>query len=363
MPQPPPPRPSLTQHCYGVIHEKLLAGTWPEGLPGERELAIQLGVSRSTLRKTLTELERDGLIHKRHGRRSLPGPRLRSSRKAGSPQKRKIITLAPNRLHLLPTRAVYTLDALRMRLAESGHSLEVRPLAPQASSQLTQMLSQESDAIWLLYQQAPEIHRLCHESGRDCLVFGTQDARFPLPAVDLDQLATARHAARHLQRLGYQKDQVALVYSSHALPGNILMSQGVREVFGPEVAIAEISLDSQRAPLALDRLVEKLRRPAALILAHTRHTTCALTHFSAVRRLRIPDDLGLLCLNDDPLFPFLHPDIARYQSDAKAVASHLASLALRAINGAKPTPRMTRLFPDFLPGQSLLPAHLHPKDS
>jgi GntR family negative regulator for fad regulon and positive regulator of fabA len=52
--------------------EALLDGHFPIGsnLPAERELAVQLGVTRPTLREALQRLARDGWIEIRHGRRT-----------------------------------------------------------------------------------------------------------------------------------------------------------------------------------------------------------------------------------------------------------------------------------------------------
>jgi GntR family negative regulator for fad regulon and positive regulator of fabA len=64
----PPPRPAaLTEQR---LIEAFLQGEFPPGsvLPGERDLAVQLGVTRPTLREALQRLARDGWITIQHGR-------------------------------------------------------------------------------------------------------------------------------------------------------------------------------------------------------------------------------------------------------------------------------------------------------
>ncbi len=58
------------------IEEKLAGGNFAEGsqLPPERELAIELGVSRRALREALGQLEADGRIWRGVGRGTLVGP-------------------------------------------------------------------------------------------------------------------------------------------------------------------------------------------------------------------------------------------------------------------------------------------------
>ena len=52
------------------IHELILSGRLGEDgrLPTERELAMQLGVSRTTVRQVLDRLEHEGAVHRRRGR-------------------------------------------------------------------------------------------------------------------------------------------------------------------------------------------------------------------------------------------------------------------------------------------------------
>ncbi|GAA1923911.1 GntR family transcriptional regulator [Microbacterium aoyamense] len=72
------PSPALTsaraepvwQRAAHAVERRIGDGTWPHGtrLPSERELCIDLDVSRVTLRRALNDLERHGLISARRGR-------------------------------------------------------------------------------------------------------------------------------------------------------------------------------------------------------------------------------------------------------------------------------------------------------
>ncbi len=63
-----PPRPAA--YVEEALVSAILDGTFPPGsvLPGERELAARLGVTRPTLRETLRRLERDGWVTIRQGK-------------------------------------------------------------------------------------------------------------------------------------------------------------------------------------------------------------------------------------------------------------------------------------------------------
>ncbi len=55
-----------------TIRERILNGQWPEGMeiPSERELSEQYGMSRMTVRQSLTELVREGLLYREQGKRT-----------------------------------------------------------------------------------------------------------------------------------------------------------------------------------------------------------------------------------------------------------------------------------------------------
>lgn len=63
-----PQRPAA--YAEQALINAILDGTYPPGsnLPGERELAAQLGVTRPTLRETLQRLGRDGWLDIQHGK-------------------------------------------------------------------------------------------------------------------------------------------------------------------------------------------------------------------------------------------------------------------------------------------------------
>jgi GntR family transcriptional regulator len=59
----------LYRRVYHALHDQILAERWPPGslLPNEPTLAEQFSVSRVTIRRSLAELEREGLIERRRG--------------------------------------------------------------------------------------------------------------------------------------------------------------------------------------------------------------------------------------------------------------------------------------------------------
>jgi GntR family transcriptional regulator, transcriptional repressor for pyruvate dehydrogenase complex len=61
----------LTTAAVGQIRDAILSGGVAVGdeLPSERELAVQLGINRTTVRDVLTQLQLLGIIERQHGKR------------------------------------------------------------------------------------------------------------------------------------------------------------------------------------------------------------------------------------------------------------------------------------------------------
>jgi GntR family transcriptional regulator len=68
---------TLGQQIAATLEERILNGVWATGerLPGERDLAAELRVSRSTVREALDALERSGLVLRHQGRGTHVAPR------------------------------------------------------------------------------------------------------------------------------------------------------------------------------------------------------------------------------------------------------------------------------------------------
>jgi len=65
------PKVDLAAAAAGQIRDAILSGDITAGaeLPSERELALQLGINRTTVREVLTRLELLGIIDRQHGKR------------------------------------------------------------------------------------------------------------------------------------------------------------------------------------------------------------------------------------------------------------------------------------------------------
>jgi DNA-binding LacI/PurR family transcriptional regulator len=350
------PRPTLVAHVAEMLRRGLAERRWGERLPGERRLSVQLGVSRPTLRKALAELRRAGWVKVEHGRPSRPtGKIARQNTKVM--EQRTVLVLAPESLEKLPAAAVFVFDQLRSNLSEAGMRLEVRavrlPRRAQAAAPLEALLAAERPAAFLLFQAEPAVHRWVRERVLPCVVFGTQDAAFPLPALDLDQRATCRHAAQTFLRSGVARERIALIVPEREAPGHAAMREGFHDALGTAGRVFGFPLEPALLGAALDRLRTQIGSPLALIFDRAGQAAGALGHFGIRRKLRIPAEVALISLSDDPFLRFVQPALARYERDDAELARQLSALVVRVAGGASVPPRMVRLMPEFIRGETV----------
>jgi GntR family negative regulator for fad regulon and positive regulator of fabA len=125
-----PPRPSeLTEQR---LLQAVLGGDFPPGsnLPGERELAAQLGVTRPTLREALQRLARDGWFDIQHGKPT----RVRNFWREGNLNVLSAIVRYSQRL---PDDFVPNLLAVRLSMAPAY----VRAAVKRAADQVVTLLA------------------------------------------------------------------------------------------------------------------------------------------------------------------------------------------------------------------------------
>jgi DNA-binding LacI/PurR family transcriptional regulator len=348
-------RPSLVTQVADVLRQGMAEKRWGERMPGERRLCVQLGISRPTLRKALSELRGSGLLKVEQGKRSRPTGR--AAWKRVQPELRTVLALTPESMEKLPAGAVFVLDQVRSNLAEAGIRLEVCTLRParraQPGTALQTLLAAERPAACLLYQAESTVHRWFREADVPAVVFGTQDTAFPLPALDLDQRATCRHAVQMFRRAGFAADRIGLVIPKSEAPGHTAMREGFREALDGKGHLFDVPLEPTSLPAAFDRILTQIGKPLALVFARAGQAVAALGHYGMRRQLRVPSEVALISLADDPFLRFVQPALARYERDDAEIARQLSSLVVRSVGGARLPSRMTRLMPEFVRGETV----------
>ncbi|MCK9510623.1 MAG: GntR family transcriptional regulator [Pigmentiphaga sp.] len=113
---------------YLVLREQILEGRFTDDFPGEHALAKTYGVSRITLRRTLEELQAEGLIERERGRRTRVLPPVGKTANAVTPTKTDIAGLLDNIISYGLKTSAKVLELAEIASSpEVAHELRIPP--------------------------------------------------------------------------------------------------------------------------------------------------------------------------------------------------------------------------------------------
>lgn len=350
-----PQRASLVAQTAELLRETIASGQWPHWLPGELELTRRLHVSRVTLRAALSELEREKLIRAGQGRRR-EIIRQRATRPVAA-LSRTVALLSPVPLHRLVTSTIFWIDELREHLTAAGWSLEVHESAAayrrRPAHALEELAARLHPAGWILFRSTPEMQRWFSERALPAVIAGSRHPEVTLSSVDVDHFAICRHAAGRFLAHGHA--ELAIVRPESKLAGDLESVAGFHSGTGCEVpaAIHDGSIRSICAHLR--RLFARSPHPTGLFVFQALHMLTVLGWLQR-RGLRVPDDVSVVCRDDDPFLEFVVPVPARYALNAALFARKISRLATGLVAAGAIRPRDYRILPNFVAGETLAAA-------
>jgi DNA-binding LacI/PurR family transcriptional regulator len=337
-----------------LLRSHLQNGEWAGMLPPERSMAEQFLVSRSTLRKALQTLENEGCISgvksSRSGRQITPG----AGKKTGRTNEGSAVVLTPNILdnsllleHLAILRDLLGRAGIRVEVREATHLTEMR----QPVAALAKMAAKSPDAVWILHKMPHSVQLAAQSLGLRCLVYGSTFEGIKIPFVDVDFAAVARHAAARCLAKGMKR--IAVLVHRTPLAGDTAI---VKEVAGqlagagaPPPLVLRHDFNKSRLIDALDqRIVPAGMTPDVLMVVSQHHLLTTLPHLLR-RGLRIPGDISLIYLSNDPVTERLSPVPERYDL-GMLLPRRLARSTQALLNGEMPAP--SRLLPKLKPGET-----------
>lgn len=348
-----PRRASLVAQTKEILREMIANGTWDRWLPGEVELSQRLGVSRMTLRAALAELERARWVRAGQGKRRELTKKAQRRVTPGT-ENRSVVLISPVALHHLPTPTIYWIDELREHMDAAGWPLEVRESAAAYRARpghaLDELAGRLKPAGWVLYRSTPGMQKWFSEKGHLAVVAGSTHPEIGLPAVDKDYRACCRHAAGKFRAAGHQ--HLAVVRPESSLAGDMDSVAGFQEGVGANVVEAVHDGTVRGIARSLERLFAAHPQITGLFVFHAAHL---LTVFGWLQRrgTRVPDDVSLICRDDEPFLASMLPCPARYSLSPALYARKISRLVADLVTGSVLLPRQYRIMPAFECGETL----------
>ena len=355
-----PQRNSLVSQAVAFLDAQIAAGQWREWLPPERTLCESMQVSRSTLRRALAQMRRDGRIRSEHG----AGNRilLNTPARRGRLRSHDVALLVPEPLERLrPTQTLW-IDELRAMLSEHSVRLHVfhgaQYFRADPSAALKKLLHQHPHGCWILALASAGCQQWFARHGIPCVIAGSCHAAIDLPFRDLDHRAMCRHAAGVLLAAGHRR--LAFLAQETRLAGDIESEAGFLDGVnqstsaGASAQVCHHDATSAGIAHALRRLLAQRQAPTALLVANAYHYLAVVSRLAQLGRLA-PRDFSIISRDEDPFLTFLAPEPARYVASPRALAKSLLRPVMELLEQGAVSQRAARLMPQFIRGGTVGP--------
>lgn len=364
-----PPRDNRVLLTVDALKEDVISGRLAGMLPGERELALRLRISRITLRKALKLLEdekwvtvskpgcRREVLQSRRGKHA-QGMAVEGSVDSSRIEGKTVVTLAPVMLAQMPPKEILDHTRLNSYCARAGMTLLHRALdlshLKRPAHRLQEFIKQNPADLYLLQLTTQQTQKWFYDHRIPCIVLGSTWAGCDLPSVDMDQHALGVHAAQMLTRMGHRK--VGMLYPDPVKSGMVSFVENLKKA-APDMDLRlSTEDDSPESVLkALRCLVQDpANLPSVIILPRIGYASLATGLFPSLG-LKVPEQVSLLCLVHDEVLQYLYPPVAGYGVPVDAYPKTIFNLAVKMLRHPNTRSMENALIvPDFMAAASLV---------
>lgn len=339
---------TITAQVAEHLRTHLQQGRWQGELPGRDQLAMELGVNRKTVEAALRQLEKERLLIN-------PGKGRRRRIKTGAVQPTGSLRIAIL-LSDKNEQGWEVITDILHRLRQAGHmafyaekSLADLGMKP---SRVAALVARTPADVWLVVAASQEVLEWFIARSLPAFAIFGRLMELRIPSVAPKKLPPLLDATRTLLDLGHRR--IALINRPrrrHPQPGvpeqaflAELKAHGLQST-PYNLPEWEETTDSFHAMLeALFRVTP----PTALIVDEAEFFV-AVMQFCLGQRLRVPEDISLICTDDHPVFAWCKPKVAHIAWDHRPVVRRVVQWVQNVSQG-KPDTRQTFTTARFVNG-------------
>ena len=346
---------SAAEQVADHLRQEIHNGGIESKFPGVHKLAAALGVNHKTVTSALQLLCSEGVLVARGlGRRYGISPRIAART---SPMRIGILLYDP------ADRSIPYMVDVWHQLDKAGH----RPVhLPKTLTELgmhvpriARMIGRSEADAWLVMAGSREVLCWFAESGMPVMALFGRRRGLPIANVGPDMPPAMGQATRALLELGHRRI-VLLARQVRRLP----VPGATEQAFLDELAANGITPGPYHLPEwndtpegLLNRLESLFRMtpPTALIVDEPT-VFSATRQFLAVRGLRVPHDVSLICTDWDPSFDWCRPTVAHMRWDSRPVVRRILQWAEQVSQGRIDL-RQTTTSAEFITGGTIGPVN------
>jgi LacI family repressor for deo operon, udp, cdd, tsx, nupC, and nupG len=315
-------------------------------------------------------------VAKRAGVSTATVSRVLSNAALVAPDTRKRVLAAVQRLGYVPNAAAKNLRMLRTRkllvtvpdISRPLFSLILQGIEESANREGYSVLlgdtqydhgREERYASMLYQKEADGLIFLGRKlsTGVEAFVRSVRDARAPvvnalgfvpqlgIPSVQIDNAAAGAEAMEHLYRLGHRKIGIvtgpALSFvSAERVRGAIARAKKQRSERHVIIMRGDFSVES--GVVAGERLLGRKDPPTAIFCCND-EMAMGVLHTARHRKLRVPDDLSVVGVDDIRYARFFEPPLTTVSQPMREMGEHAVRVLLSILNGGDKPPECVRL--------------------
>lgn len=328
---------------------------WSEGMPGGARLATELGVGHNTVDAALRLLEKEGILAGR-GRRSRRMIQKMESSGPGRALRVAMLLHSP-----VDTKMGYVVE-LAHELAEAGHTAVMGQQTlinlGMNVGRVSRFVRRTAADAWIVQAGSRDVLEwIAGQSVPSFAMFG-QYGGLPMAGGGPAGVPGFREATRALIELGHRRI-VCLCRRQWRLPEPAsYMRAFLTELQNAGIPAGDFNLpDWQETNAGFQECLKHLFRvtpPTALIVDEAPYFVAAL-QFLAGRRFRVPEDVSLMCFDDDIAFAACDPPIACLRWNTRPLVSRILRWASNLSRGNADVRQMS-IPVEFVRGGTIGPA-------
>jgi len=342
---------TITEQVAAYLRQELLQGRWSGEMPGQKQLAKLLGVSGKTVELALVLLENEGiLVGRGTGRR----------RKIELPEQ----LTKPTRLRvaiLLYESSDQSLDYFidsKNKLEEAGHTVFYAPSnlteIKMDVQRLARMVEKTEADAWVVTSGTREILQWFMQQKTPVFAFCGRRRKLKIAGIGPDNTPAIIKATRRLIDLGHQR--IVFLDSLY----NVSEPGAAGTAFLDALSAGGITAGSYSLPGwegGIEGLYAYLdssfqRTPPTAIIAGSSHNYFSTLHYLLNQGIRVPQDLSLICTDDDPYFKQCRPSVAHIRWSRRRVVNRIVRWVSN-VNQGKEDTRQTEIKAEFVEGGTI----------
>ena len=345
---------SASEQVAGYLRENLRRGTWAKTMPGESRLAAQLGIGCDTIKMALRHLENEGLLVSQG-----PGRRRKivlPEELAKPPALRVAILLYEQSDQSLD----YFIDC-KSRLEAAGHTVFYAPSnlteIKMDVRRLARMVGKTEADAWVVGAGTGEVLEWFHQQKIPVFANGGLRLKLKIAGTGPDNIPAIVEATRRLIELGHQR--IVFLDSLY----NFSEPRAAGRAFLDALSAGGITVGSYNLPGwegGLEGLYAYLDSsfqisPPTAIIAGSSPNYFATQSFLGNRGIRVPQDLSLICVDDDPHFSQSQPSVSCVRWSPQPIVNRIVRWVNNVSQGKEDT-RQTVIKAEFIEGGTIGPA-------